>query len=370
MKIGIIIEPYEENNASGIAHCILNQTEGLLNKDYENEYILYTSKPLDHKRLIGKSCNILIPSSFLGKNLWFLIMLILRKKEVLPDVLIFNMPLLPIVLPRSIKTIPVYYELNAYSGDCKRFFVRSLIMKINDSFKGLAVKRAFHIITPSDGSRKDIIKYFHLNPNKVTRIYLGFQNLHGYTDSQSEFDKYKNHFLFVGKVKYKKNLHNILEGFILLKKKHSTSTNKLILVGDYGGEYYEKLQKRIKNGGLQEDVVFLGYAVKEDLYTLYVNASALIFCTLQEGFGMPIIEAMDLGIPVITSSRAPMNEIGGDVAFIVDPESPKEISDAMDTIMFNKEKRDEVIQKGKERAKLFSWDKHISEFLGIIQSIK
>ena len=199
MKIGIIIEPYEENNASGIAHCILNQTEGLLNKDTQDEFIIYTSKPIDAKRLIGKSRNVIIPSSFIGKNLWFIFNYIILRKKVLPDVLIFNMPLLPIVLPYSIKTIPIYYELNAYPMDGTRYSIRRLIMKINDSFKGLAVKRAFHIITPSDGPKKDIVEYYHLDQNKVTRIYLGFQNLREYSGNESKFKGYEKHFLFVGK---------------------------------------------------------------------------------------------------------------------------------------------------------------------------
>lgn len=370
MKIGIIIAPYEESNASGIAHCILNQTEGLLSIDSENEYILYTSKPIDPKRLIGNSRNVIIPSSFIGKNLWFVFNFVLRRKKNLPEVLIFNMPLLPMVLPRAIKTIPVYYELDAYTQGKIALSVRALIMKINDSLKGIAAKRAFHIVTPSDGPRKDIIEYFHLDPNKITRIYLGFQDLRIYAGKDSKFSNYKDHFLFVGKVKYKKNIHNILEGFILFRKKYISSTNKLVLAGDYGGEYYEKLKTRIEEEGLQGDVVFLGYTVKEDLYTLYVNAGALVFCTLQEGFGMPIIEAMDLGVPVITSNRAPMDEVGGDAAFIVDPESPQEIADAMDMTVNNKQERDEAIQKGVKRAELFSWKKHNSELSGIISSVE
>ena len=142
------------------------------------------------------------------------------------------------------------------------------------------------------------------------------------------------------------------------------------MAGDYGGEYYEKLHARIAEEKLQKEVIFLGYVVKEDLYTLYINAGALVFCTLQEGFGMPIVEAMDLGIPVITSNRAPMNEVGGDAALIVDPESPQEIAIAMHTVTFNKQERVKIIAKGKERAKLFSWDKHISELLGIIRSVR
>jgi len=360
MKVGIVIAPYEEKNASGIAHCILNQAAGLIKKDTENEYLLYTSTPIAPHRLEGSARNIVVPSSFIGKNVWFLSMYLLRRKDMLPDVLLFNMPLLPLVLPSSIKTIPIYYELQAYG---------EAFGGVYEQVRRLAVKRAVRIITPSDGPRKDIIEHFEVEPEKVVRIYLGFQDLKAYAGKSSVYGTYRDHFLFVGKVKFKKNVHNILEGFILFKKKHPNSPHKLVLAGDYGGEYHALLQKSIAEERITEKVVFLGYMVKEDLYTLYVHAGALMFCTLQEGFGMPIIEAMDLGVPVITSNRAPMDEVGGEAAFIVDPESPKEIAQAMETAIFDEDKRSEAIRRGKERAKLFSWEKHTSELLDIIRSL-
>src|SRR3989338_2694543 len=119
MKIGIIVEPYEEKNASGIALCILNQTKHFLMFDKDNEYLIYTSSPFKKERLSANAKNILIPRSFFGKNLWFLKNAYFNK-ILIPDILIFNMPLLPLILPERVKTVPIFYEVVSEFGSGAR----------------------------------------------------------------------------------------------------------------------------------------------------------------------------------------------------------------------------------------------------------
>jgi len=155
MKIGVIVEPYEERNASGIAQCILKQAEGLMKLDNNNEYIIYTSKPFKQDRLSSGAKNILLSSSFLGKNFWFIKNSIFNK-SLMPDVLIFNMPLLPLVLPKHIKTIPIFYEL-IYKAPVGYSLKNKLLFAIQKAFVGRALKRAEHIITPSNATRGDVL---------------------------------------------------------------------------------------------------------------------------------------------------------------------------------------------------------------------
>lgn len=367
MKIGIIIEPYEEKNASGIAHCILNQARGLMALDRGNQYIIYTSKPFKKERLTPNAQNVLIPSSFLGKNLWFVKQVLFAKSHA-PDVLIFNMPLLPLVVPKGIATTPVFYEL-MYTAPKNLSFKRRILMAVQKFFIATSLKRAERIITPSNSTREDVIQYYGIPEKKVQTIYLGFQKLESSGDDAPLDNIDAPYFLFMGKVKFKKNVHNILEGFILFKKKHNTN-HKLYLAGDYGGKYYDDLMRRITEEAMEKDVIFGGYKYGNDIYRLYKNTEALMFCTLQEGFGMPVIEAMDIGAPVITSDRPPLNEIGKDCSVLVDPEDAQDIANAMSRVVFEDGFRADLITKGRENAKKFSWEKHNKELLDILTTIQ
>ncbi|MEK7590071.1 MAG: glycosyltransferase family 1 protein [Patescibacteria group bacterium] len=366
MKIGIIVEPYEEQNTSGISYSILSQTRGLLELDHENEYIIYTSKSFKKERLTENARNILIPKSFLGKNLWFLKNSFFNR-SVISDVLIFNMPLLPLVLPRHIKTIPIFLE-SVYKAPYGLSLKRRVSMIIQESFVGTAIKKAKFIITPSNATRDDLLSHHSVDENKVKNIYIGFHNLDGYNNESRLDELQESYFLFVGRVKFKKNIHNMLEGFIIFKDKYKTG-HKFYLAGLSDGNYRKVLEKRAMEAGIGEDLVFGGFVSDEDKYRLYKNTDALVFSTLKEGFGMPVIEAMSLGALVITSNRPPLNEISNGAAILVNPESPDDIAKAMSEAVMNKELRKELIKKGKENAKLFSWEKHTKELFNVIKSV-
>ena len=367
MTIGIIVEPYEEENTSGISYAIMSQAKTLLQIDKGNDYILYTHKPITSQRFEGRYRNVLVPKSFLGKNAWFLFACLFKRRDI-PRVLLFNMPLLPMVLPWSVRTIPIFYELSAYQKTGKISPSQSLRRRLYAFFEKEAVRRASYIVTASSGPRADIMSYFSLSPEKVLVIPLGFQKFEASTDGGTRFKDQRNHFLFVGRVKHKKNVHTIVDGFIAFRQQNPSEKNMLFVVGLNGGRYYESIVDKVRQAGLAHEVVFTGFVSDADMYYLYKNAQALVFCSLQEGFGMPILEAMDFGIPVITSNRAPMNEVGGDAALIVDPENVLDITKAMETLAFKDSLRNDYIRKGREHVKLFSWDTHARKLLEKVQS--
>lgn len=369
MKIGIIIEPYEEENTSGIGYVVLKQTEGLLRLDKENQYVLFSHQLIQQKRLLGKASNVIIPKSFPGKFIWFFLASHFRKGYFV-DTLLFHMPLLPLVVSSSVRTVPVYHEPLFWHNDVRGINLKhTLVTFLQKLCERRSLQRASCIITPSKATRQYIVDNLNVDSHKVKVIYNGFQGFDKFHNSHSKI-KYREHFLFVGRVKYKKNLHNILEGFILFRKKNPTAINKLVITGLHGGVYYNQLHKRIIEEGLSNEVIFTGFVSDAELYNLYKYSTGLVFCSLAEGFGIPIIEAMNLGIPVITSNRAPMNEIAGGAALIVNPEKPNEIMKAMDDIVFNQAKRETHIKMGLERAKDFSWGKHIQALFSIIKSVR
>jgi len=365
MKVGIIVEPYEERNASGIAQCILKQAEGLLELDKEHEYIVYTSTPFKKERLPSGARNVILPRSFLGKNIWFIKNSIFNKSLV-SDVLIFNMPLLPLVLPKRIKAIPIFYEL-VYESPGGINLKNRILMALQKSMIATALSRAVHVLTPSEATRRDVLGKYKIEESKISVSYPGYQDFDTYTDSSPVEGLNSPYFLFIGKIKFKKNTHNIVRGFVQFKNKYRTS-HKLYLAGVYGGEYYEGIKKYIAEEGLDAEVIFGGFVSNDEVYRLYKNAEALVFCTLKEGFGMPVIEAMDLGIPVITSDQPPLNEVAGGAALLVDPENVDEIAGAMFKISNDSALRSSLIEKGREHARNFSWEKHIQEIYNTVKA--
>jgi glycosyltransferase involved in cell wall biosynthesis len=161
--------------------------------------------------------------------------------------------------------------------------------------------------------------------------------------------------LFVGILEPKKNLDRLLDAFALLC--HMPSIDKgiqLVIAGDKGWAY-EHLHQHSKNLHIEQHVVFTGYLPEEDLVALYEGAEVFVFPSIYEGFGLPVIEAMTYGIPVVTSQRSSLPEIAGEAGILVDPEKPEAIRDGIAAVLLNTEKADVMREKGWQQARKFSW---------------
>ena len=165
-------------------------------------------------------------------------------------------------------------------------------------------------------------------------------------------------FLTVGTLEPRKNLRRVIEAFLALKKQEPNSPDRLLLVGKMGWGVSD-LQELIASN---RDVIEpLGYVSEENLQDLYRRARALVYPSLYEGFGLPVLEAMSLGCPVITSDRSSLPEVAGDAALYVDPENVAEITGAMRQISADSDLRSELARLGHARAKLFSWERCAAE---------
>lgn len=363
MKIGFIAEPYEEQNASGMGYVVLELIENLLKQGSEHEFVIYSSKPFKKERLLGNAKNVIIPPGFFGKFFWFL------KNCGELDVLLHVMNLLPVIAPKKVKTILICQELAG--DDIKprglkeriKFFLRDRILA------PIVFKRAWFVCAASGTTKQEILQTYNISENKVKVIYDGFQNLRIYeSESGKGGENLKPYFFFAGRVKYRKNVHGIAQGFIKFKNKIKSDC-KLVIAGGYGGDYYNRILEELKKNNLQDDVVFAGYATKDKLASFYRNALCCVFLSFHEGFGMPIIEAMSLGVPVITSNISSMAEVAGNAGILVDPYNTDDIAAAMEKIFLDENLRKEKIIKGLERAKMFSWEKAANEYLDLIKSV-
>ncbi|WP_372935538.1 glycosyltransferase family 4 protein [Mariniphaga sediminis] len=236
-----------------------------------------------------------------------------------------------------------------------------IIEKYYNRFFPEFARKATRIATVSNYSKEDIIRSFNVERDKIDVVFDGvnesFQPLPSEKQNRirQEYTGGAPYFLFVGALNPRKNVTGLLKAFEAFKKEKG-GTEKLLIVGGQmhkTGEIFETW----KNMHFKNDVVFTGRVSTSALHSIFGSALALTFVPFFEGFGIPIAEAMSAGIPVICSNTTSMPEVGGNAALYVDPFDIKQITDAMLNISGDPLLRKELIAKGFEQKKKFSWDK-------------
>ncbi len=236
-----------------------------------------------------------------------------------------------------------------------------------------SAKQAQKIFTISSSSRSDIIKSYKAKPDNVVVTYPGIREaIAGKEITMDELQKKytisSKYILFVGTLQPRKNVARLIEAFSLLKKEKKYEDVELVLVGKKGW-LYEDILIAPKKYDVVSSVRFLDFVPNEDLPSLYKNAQCYVLPSLYEGFGLPVLEAMKYGCPVITSNVSSLPEAGGDAALYIDPENAKDIAEKITKILDNKDTREEMIKKGYEHLKKFSWEKAAKETLQVLQTL-
>jgi glycosyltransferase involved in cell wall biosynthesis len=222
-------------------------------------------------------------------------------------------------------------------------------------------QKAARIATVSEFSRKDISENYKIDPSKIDVVYNGinssFSPVDEFTKQQvrDKFSKGKNYFLYVGSLHPRKNLVRLIQAFDLFKKE-SHSGLKLLLAGPHFWGLSE-IYKAIDETSCKDDIIFTGRLSGEDLGKVMASAFALTFIPYFEGFGIPLVEAMQSEIPIITSNVTSLPEIAGDAALYVNPFEVNEIKNAMLKMNNSEELRKDLVLKGNLRKNNFSWDK-------------
>lgn len=231
-------------------------------------------------------------------------------------------------------------------------------MKAISEYK-YAAERSDLILTISESAKSDIIKHFNVDEKKIEIVTPGIdleKYLHNYTDMELENvrKKYKlpeNYILYLGTIEPRKNIERTIKAFIKYKKEVKDDL-KFVIVGGKGWKY-DNIMKLIESMGT--DIILTGYIDEEDKIPIYKLAQIFAFPSLYEGFGMPVLEAMAAGVPVITSNVSSLPEVAGDAAILVNPLNEDEIFEAYKKILSDKKLQLEMIEKGLEQAKKFEW---------------
>lgn len=263
------------------------------------------------------------------------------------------------------ETIVTIHDLGFYKNPELYHPLERIYQKLSHQ---LAIWRADKIITISETTKQDIIKYFPRAKNKIKVIYLGYDHS-SFQPIKSEDKKifidqheYPDKFLlYIGRLENKKNILNLIKAYQKTSRKWP-----LVLAGRPGNYGYREIEDLAKSKDLIGDLMLLGYVSQNNYPKLMASASAFVFPSKFEGFGLPVLEAMASGVPVLCSNISALKEIAQDAALYFDPDNIEDIAEKIENIFTDQEQRSSLIDKGLIRAKDFSWAKSAEETLKYI----
>ncbi|MEI8096749.1 MAG: glycosyltransferase family 1 protein [Candidatus Moraniibacteriota bacterium] len=270
-----------------------------------------------------------------------------------PDVLFVPAHTVPLIHPlRTIVTIHgLEYEFckESYS------FLDRLYMRLSIRF---SCRVAETVICVSENTKKDVMRLYGVLEEKIKVIYEGFEENHSSIIAH-QLSVGNPYLLFIGRLEERKNIVRIIEAFEILKEKYAIP-HTLMLAGK-PGHNYERIQFKIQNSKFKIFIKELGYISEEEKWELLKNADVFLFPSLYEGFGIPVLEAQSVGVPVVTSNISSLPEVGGEGAVYVDPNDAESIADGIQSVLSDKARRDDIIVKATQNVSCFSWTRCAEE---------
>jgi glycosyltransferase involved in cell wall biosynthesis len=356
MKIGINASVLTENNLCGIGHSLFHLLDNLIQLDPVNEYHLISRKKNIHFPKTNNCHSYLRPArglSYLGMT---------KVIQTLKCDLAF-IPGEVVPFGITVPTILTVYDL--FPLVCSRDIRKEISFKNKLHFllvSKMHLKRADLILAISEDTKKDIIEQCGIPAERILVTPLGVDKAQFYPREESaisslikKYDIQPPYFINTSSVWWtRKNLLRLIEAFALFSSK--VNDCQLVITGNKGSSY-EKMQELIHRMSLEKKIRLLEYIDRADMPSLLSGAISLVFPSLHEGFGLPVLEAMSCGCPVITSRVSALMEVSGEAALFVDPLDIDSIVDAMSEIYHNKIKREILSRMGIQRAKTFSWEK-------------
>ncbi|HEX9987118.1 MAG TPA: glycosyltransferase family 1 protein [Chloroflexia bacterium] len=340
---------------SGVGYYTENLLTSVMNCAPEHKYVLFTNRDVRGQwRQLAKE-TVYDRRFFPVRAAWMQGVLPFALRDVKPDLCHFTNYLAP--LSCDCPNIVTIHDMTVFiTPRFHRFKTlvldRTLIPKV--------ARRADAIITVSNSARYDILRYLKVPKEKVRVILSGASPLfQPVTDPErleavkAQYGLHQPFILYVGTIEPRKNLTRLIQAFGKLKQQRLP--HKLVIVGQRGW-HCAPIFAEVERLGLANDILFTGYVPSEDLPALYSLAESMAFPSLYEGFGLPVIEAMACGAPVVTSRSSSLMEVAGDVALLVDPLSVEELADALYRLHREPELREELSRQGILRASHFTWE--------------
>lgn len=346
MRVGIVLHPFG-NSAKGLEQYIFESTRSLIEvSDNSSAFTIFVKGNPDTSGLPEGVHIVTIPHVFYWQ-------LYLLKHYTACDVFVFFTESAPLFLWR--KSIIVFFDAAYYyfGGD-------SILSRIQRTclvlWRGWMMRLSRHVVTISEASKNDLVEIFSVPNTQVSVIYPGFKSFQN--EGLHTLDtNHELYFMYIGPVKERKNVLRIVGAFEIFKK-DTGLPHKLFLVGRKSkGIYEEKVDARIEESVYKDAIVYKTNVSDADLGEVYRNATALVFPSLLEGFGLPILEALSSNCMVITSSTTSTKEAIGNAGVLVDPKNEHEIATAMTRVALGEYDRALFIENAKRQSSFFTWEK-------------
>lgn len=367
MRIGIEAHA-AEHEGSGNCTYIRNLLLALKEADWDNEYIIYVTDkahPFYERFRPAQKFQI---KQLGAKNPFLRIPLFLARESCKDALDILHVQWHAPLLHKG-KLVATIHDLSFLH--IPESFSRSEVLRAKIVIR-MTAKKADRIITGSMFSKNDIVKSYKMDAQKIAVVPYGishrFKPELDETRTQKILDKYKvrePYILSVGRLNPRKNFLTLMRALSLLRKKKSFP-HKVVIVGKADYKTQEILQL-IKSMNLYQDVVFTGFVEETDLPYLYHRASVFVYPSLYEGVGLPVIEAMKSGTPVVASNTTSVKEMVGEAGIAVDPLDEVGISEAISVLLRDEELRRDYIEKGLKRGKEFSWEGHAERTIKVYE---
>ncbi len=353
---------------SGVGYYTENLLSTIMRIAPEHRYILFSNRDMrDSWELLGGE-TIYDRHLFRVRAAWMQTMLPRALREVRPDICHFTNYLAP--LTSGCPYIVTIYDMTLFVTPRLHRFKK---LVLDRTLIPHVARRANAIITVSNSARDDIVRFLGVPRDKIRVIHGGVAPAFCPITDRTALDVVRARYslsqpyiLYVGTIEPRKNLLRLVQAFARLKKKGLP--HKLAIVGQQGW-HCAPVFAEVERLGLAHDVVFTGYVPFEDLPVLYSGAEVMAFPSLYEGFGLPVVEAMACGAPVVTSNTSSLSEVAGGAGLLVNPLSVDEISDALHSIHTDRSLRDSLSERGLARASHFTWEQSARNTLDLYEKV-
>lgn len=351
MLIGIDGNEANVKNRVGIGQYAYNALKHLYKKDHENHYFIYLKNPP-------------LPDLPQPSTKWHY--------KVFGPQKLWTKFALPLTLYTQKEKLNLFFSLGHYSPHFCPFpticsimdlsyikypeqFTKKDLYQLTNWTKN-SINNSKHIITISEFSKQEIVNFHHIDPSKITVAYPGVsppKKISNYYPLDT------NYFLYLGTLKPNKNIPFLIESF---SNFHSTNQNFKLIIAGKKGWLFNEIFKTIKKLNLEQQIIFTDYITESKKWALLKKAKALIIPSLYEGFGIPAIEAMSVGTPVIASNTSCLPEIVGKAGILIDPTKKKQLTQAMFEVLKPKIKQN-LTKLGLLQASRFTWNNTVNSIL-------
>lgn len=363
----VINGTFGHENPTGLGVYTHELVLELLTAEWDYDFTVYSSSPALKKMYPEKVIRV-SPLTSPGLGFKGHLIRLLWQQTMLPfKVRRQNASLLYSTVPEGILFSPVKQIITMHDILPLRYPEMSPRMKYHFYYTvPILLKNSQAVICPSENTKQDVITYYAIKDKPIYVISEGLNRQMFYPREKGVVQKrygLGNYLLYIGDMRPYKNLERSLEAFARL----NMNDLSFVIGGKKDPRFYPRIEKRVEALSLKDKVVFLDYVPEEDLPQLYSEAEVFVFPSLYEGFGLPPLEAMACGCPVVVSNAASLPEVCGDAVRYVDPYDVESIAQGIHEVLTDEMMRQNLRAKGLERAELFSWERAAKEHLKIFE---